>query len=155
MLLWKAKMQNALVGSELSDIGRCCDLTWWIFQKGNISFAIHTQCTWRVMNEEHVLLRRDDIFCPASTVDRENEDFDWEIQGNNRFDELAPILKQNLPVKVSELIVTKYYDIEIRMSNNCIIQIIADATVDHEQWRFFQNHSNEPHVVCCNDCIEE
>ncbi|WP_224771222.1 hypothetical protein [Metabacillus idriensis] len=87
-----------IMGLKLQYAGRSSDLFWLgfgeivqIIRRGRAEetaeYALHIQCSWRITLDNKIVLASGDFYSPNSEWDDLNEDFDWDIQGNNRFDE--------------------------------------------------------------------
>ncbi|MDE5054037.1 hypothetical protein NDK25_17520, partial [Niallia taxi] len=87
-----------LVGLKFQYAGRTSNLFWLgigdlvkINRRGRIEetaeYALHIQCSWRITLGNKIIVASRDFYSPNSQWDEKNEDFDWDIKGNNRFDE--------------------------------------------------------------------
>src|SRR6478735_8215289 len=103
-----------LVGSKLSNIGRASNLFWLEFgealsviRRGRTQelaeYVLHIQCSWRITKSNKILVASRDFYSPRTGLDGEDEHFEWDVQGNNRFDERTEYfiksLKEPLTVK--------------------------------------------------------
>lgn len=81
-----------LVGLKLRNAGRASSLFWLGFgemisvsRKGETEetaeYALHIQCSWRIIKENKILVASRDFYSPRSGWNEDNEDFDWDIQG--------------------------------------------------------------------------
>lgn len=92
-----------LIGKNVRKIGRAAAMCWIHFgrpveieSRGRKrivgEFALDLDCPWRIRNSSGgIELGSADMFVPASGHALD-EDFDWDIQGNNLFDEKAKLL---------------------------------------------------------------
>jgi hypothetical protein len=85
-------------GLKLQYAGRSSNIFWLgfgelvqIIKRGKTEetaeYALHLQCSWRITLENKIVVASRDFYFPNSEWDDLNEDFDWDIQGTNRFDE--------------------------------------------------------------------
>ena len=74
--------------------------------------------------------------------------FEWDVQGNNLFDEKAPIwLEKESILYIEEYKLNRWGDLLLVLSNRDCIEIFVDSSDYTESWRFFKCHSNEEHLV--------
>ena len=96
-----------LKGTRLNAIGRAAAMCW--ISLGNLieiesrsglrtvgQYALDVDCPWRIRCNSKILLASTDMFEPASTH-QHDETFEWDIQGNNLFDERVAMLCNNVP----------------------------------------------------------
>ena len=146
------KMVNLKVG----DIGRACDLLWlglgedidYIDYKGRTSkkseYALHLQCPWRIKNAEgRIVVASYDMYEPNSTIEW-FEDFDWDIQGNNLYDEKIEIWFKEKDRFVIAYELQTDLDLIVTFDDGNSLEIFMNKTTDTEYWRFF---NSENHVV--------
>ncbi|MCM3728808.1 hypothetical protein M3226_24505 [Neobacillus cucumis] len=80
------------MGLKLRNAGRASSLFWLGFgemisvsRKGETEetaeYALHIQCSWRIIKENKILVASRDFYSPRSGWNEDNEDFDWDIQG--------------------------------------------------------------------------
>ena len=55
-------------------------------------YALHIQCSWRIVKGNKIVVASRDFYSPRTGLDDENEYFEWDVQGNNRFDERIEFL---------------------------------------------------------------
>lgn len=126
-----------LVGERWRGAGRAGDLVW--LGSGPIrevtdhrggtreiaEYALHLQCRWRLYLGETRVLGASDVYLPPSGRTGDGE-FDWDVQGANRFDVLAAKLTTRLDAEQIEA---------------------PRGDSGSEDWRFFRPHRDEDHVV--------
>ena len=141
-------MEQVLVGERWRRAGRACDLVWLVFGHEPAEFALHLQCRWRVFCGEERCTGSGDVYLPPSG--QAADDFDWDVQGANRFDlkaaELTSYLEAN-EVVVTEVEISGEGDLTIRLTDGFVIDARATRPADGEDWRFFRRNSDESHVV--------
>lgn len=157
-----------LSGETLRDIGRACDMLWLSFgktiktvnRKGKEvlkgTYAIHVQCSWRVVdqNTKDILFTSSDIYLPNSNLEMDSE-FDWDIQGNNRFDEkVVQWKKDNKSIIVNKIVASDTGDLNIILNNRNTIEVFINKSVNKECWRFFECSTKKQHMVINGNGIE-
>lgn len=141
---------NMLLGRQLTEIGRCADMVWWIFSKDTEECALHTQCAFRVKHDEGVILTQSSIYYYENDDDADRNDthamlFDAQIQ---------KLVQELLPVTITSIQETSTHDLIIKAANNIQIEIFADNPTGYEQWRMFSQGNPSPHLVVYNDHVE-
>ena len=157
-----------LSGETLRDIGRACDMLWLSFgktikiinRKGVAvlkgTYALHVQCPWRMVdqNSNTILFTSSDIYLPNSKLEM-NSEFDWDMQGNNRFDEKVVSWKEdNKSIVVSNITVNAMGDLNIVLNNRNVVEIFVNKSVNKECWRFFESGTKKQHMVVNGDGVE-
>ena len=101
-------------------------------------FALDMDCPWRIRNSSGgIELGSADMFAPASGHDFD-EDFDWDIQGNNLFDEKAKLLfPEGSQIVVTSAGLRGNYDLTITFSNGLCLESFVNASRE-ECWRLFR-----------------
>ena len=140
---------NMLKGCQLVDIGRCADLIWWIFSKGDNEYSLHTQCACRVKQGKKIILTRSSIYYyededAADAGDQKRMLFDYQLRQT---------ILCLLPITITQIRESSTHDIIIEATNNIQIEIFADNPNDYEQWRLFTKENPSPHLVAYNDRI--
>ena len=141
---------EALMGKNVYGIGRAAAMCWIHFgrpveieswgQKRIVGeFALDLDCPWRIKNSSGgIELGSADMFVPASghTLD---EDFDWDIQGNNLFDVKAKSLfPEGSRIMVTSAGLGSSYDLTITFSNGLCLESFVNASSREECWRLFR-----------------
>jgi len=128
---------NALLESKLVDIGRGGSMAWLVFRKKKgAEYSLHLQCPFRFERNNEILVARDDIFYPNTSSTKDDCDFDWDIIGNNLYDEKVLQIKNKYYVK--ECIIGKFNDLIIRFTDNVVLYCFSNNACKAEQWRFFE-----------------
>jgi hypothetical protein len=154
-----------LVGLPLFDIGRAANLVWIHFGAprtvtsqigGKVrivgEWALHLQCSWRLLERSRLLTGESDLFYPASTEPPGKlVDFDWGRLGANLFDEKIAQFKAtrlpNLP-PVSRVWLDRMGNVNITFGRRiAVIEVFADATAATELWRLFEPYRETEHTV--------
>lgn len=117
-------------------------------------YALHIDCSFRISHSNEIILTGNDIFRPNSKLaelsSKENEEFDWDMVGNNAFDEITVSyfsdIKAELTVK--SISVNEFGDLSIKLSNDFCLDIFVDVSEDEECWRLFEvGNSDKKHLV--------
>ncbi len=139
-----------LIGKNVYKIGRAAAMCWIHFgrptevelrgRKRTLGeFSLDLDCPWRIRNSSgSIELGSADMFTPASGHGL-NEDFDWDIQGNNLFDEKAKLLfSESTQIVVTSAKLSSNYDLTITFSNGWTLECFVNASSQEECWRLFK-----------------
>lgn len=152
-----------LNGLKWTTLGRATDMCWMGFGgpvyrknfRGEViktgQYALHLECAWRIVEKESrkIVLSSREIYEPASYMNW-SEEFDWDIQGNNLFDEkVIKWRKENREIYVVSAYSYDGGDLSINLSNDWIIESFFNESTSSESWRFFEIGSE--HLVCRGD----
>lgn len=120
--------------------------------KGNMVeksvMSLHIQSEWRITNrkKKEILLASSDFYVPNSTITDETN-FEWDIKGNNLFDEKSQIwLNERTDLFIKAYNINSYGDLQLTFSNDEQLTTFTDASNASEAWRFFRI-SDEKHLV--------
>lgn len=156
-------------GLKLQYAGRASNLFWLGFgemvqmiRRGQIEetaeYALHIQCSWRITFDNKIVIAARDFYSPNSKWNGHIEDFDWDIQGNNRFDErIQSFINDNEQIIVEEIAVDDFGGFTVILSNGYKLEIFPDSSEDDEDgehWRFFNSKEKSPHFVVSGEGIE-
>lgn len=138
-----------LVGKSVCKIGRAAAMCWIHFgrpmeielrgRKRIVGeFALDLDCPWRIRNiNGGIELGSADIFAPASGHSLD-EDFNWDVQGNNLFDEKAKLLfPEGSQITVTAAGLSGNCDLTITFSNGLCLESFVNASSQEECWRLF------------------
>lgn len=155
-------VRNLIEGKKLNCIGRCSDLVWLQFgditsrwsdrEKSNINvseYSLHIQCPWRIVYKSQIILGSRDIYLPNS-MHKEDDLFQWDVQGNNMFDELKDLFSSKNDAKflVKSFQVQDNGSIKITFYNEYVFEVMPDtSSSEEEMWRFFKPFSDDNHYV--------
>lgn len=137
---------------KLVSVGRASSLAWFLFVKDNDEYALHLQTGFRVVANENILFASADIFQPSEELEsREKFDleaFEWDIQGNNRYDEKVNLFVDMYPdgLTVNDISINQFGDLSIWLSENIKIEVFVNMSKE-ECWRFFKRHSDKHLVI--------
>lgn len=113
-------------------------------------YAVHIGGFFRITHQGKIVLSKDDMFRPNSQMQKEDldeDDFEWDVEGNNKFDEQKKFL-YDIDLLVQDIIINEVGDLKIVLSNDFCIEVFIDTNEDEECWRFFEvGNSEKPHIV--------
>lgn len=155
-----------LIGKNVYGIGRAAAMCWIHFgrpieielrgRKRILGeFALDLDCPWRIRNSSGgIELGSADMFAPASGRDLD-EDFDWDIQGNNLFDEKAKLLfPEDSQIIVTSVGLSSNYDLNITFSNGMRLECFVNASQE-ECWRLFKPGSEDEDFIITGSGIDK
>ncbi|HWL22436.1 hypothetical protein H7K20_18910 [Priestia aryabhattai] len=165
----KSKVDK-LVGLNLRYIGRASNLFWLGFgekilvtRRGKMEevaeYALHIQCSWRIAKANKIVVGSRDFYYPRTGLDNENEHFEWDVQGNNRFDERIKSIIED----INEHTIVERFEsdevggLKIFLSQGYLLEVFPDTSEDDEYsefWRLFNRKEDSPHFVVTGNGIE-
>ena len=121
-------------------------------------YALHIQTFFRLSAGSEILLARGDLFQPnselAANEDYDGDEFDWNPNGNNRFDEVVKQhLSQPRDFLIADVSANRLGDLKLKFANGFVLEILVDVSGTEECWRFFEAESEE-HLVVTGQGIE-
>lgn len=130
-------IKDILIGSKLSCSFWCMDMLCLSFIKDSNEYQFHIQCLCRLLKNDSIIASSGDgYYSSLKTTNNTISDVIYnEICGNEN-------------VNIQDVILSKCGDICIIFSDNIVMEIIADASRDVEQWRFVKVDSDIDHLVC-------
>lgn len=159
-----------LIGLNLRYAGRASNLFWLGFgemisvtRRGKTEelaeYALDIQCSWRITKDNKILVGSRDFYSPRTGLDDENEYFEWDVQGNNRFDERIEFFVEG----INEHTIVERVDsdevggLKIFLSQGYLVEGFPDTSEDDEYsefWRLFNRKEDSPHFVVTGKGIE-
>lgn len=142
-------------GGNLVSIGRAASMGWFLFDKDNDEYALHLQTSFRVTLDEKILFAGADIFQPSEMIAVSEkfdlETFEWDVQGNNLYDENVKLFmeKYSQNLTVNDVFMNQLGDLSIQLSERVKIDVFVNMSRE-ECWRFFKRHSDN-HLVIGGD----
>nr|WP_325178410.1 hypothetical protein [uncultured Oscillibacter sp.] len=138
-----------LAGKSVCKIGRAAAMCWihfgWPMEIELLGrkrilgeFALDLDCPWRIRNSSGgIELGSADMFVPTSRYVLD-EDFNWDVQGNNLFDEKAKLLfPEGSQITVTAVGLSGNCDLTITFSNGLCLESFVNASSQEECWRLF------------------
>ncbi|QFT89219.1 hypothetical protein FIU87_11220 [Bacillus sp. THAF10] len=159
-----------LVGLKLQYAGRASNLFWLGFgdivqivrrsrTEETAEYALHIQCSWRITLGNKIVVASRDFYTPYSQWVEKNEDFDWDIQGNNRFDErIKHFTKDNRQIEVLQIVSDEVGGFNVTLSGGYNLEVFPDSSEEDEQsehWRLFNRKKNNYHFIVTGNGIEK
>lgn len=141
---------HVLMNTSIVDIGRSCDVIWIIF-KGLTSVALHSQCLFRIVYRDKILLCSSDMYTVRE--DKPIKDFHWDCPGDSLFDQrLEGIFHRITSQKVVNVLFSDTHDLCLFLENDVKIQIIRmyawGKPEENENIRIFDlDDDNSPHYL--------
>ena len=89
-------------------------------------YALHVQCSFRVVHLNKIILGNSDIFEP-NTQTKCMENFNWDVMGGNLYDEKSQILIEELKnesIVVSNVEVSCWGDLKLELTDGYVIEIL-------------------------------
>ena len=146
-------------GGNLVSVGRAASMAWFLFVKDNEEYALHLLTSFRVTVDEKIVFAGADIFQPSKAIQVDEEidlyTFEWDVQGNNRFDENVKLFieKYSQNLKVNEVFMNQLGDLAIQLSEKVKIEVFINMS-EEECWRFFQRHTGYHLIVGAEGILE-
>lgn len=170
----KLKIQQAaavLIGLPLWDAGRAADLAWFIFGERRMvrdhkgeeremgEFSLHVQCAWRMVQGEKTVVGHRDLYFPAGWDDSQiyPQNFNWDVQGANRLDELLKLMFHNETnsFTVQSVQAGLAGALQIFFDKEMVLEIFPNDSFAGEHWRLFRPYRGEPHFVVSGKGISQ
>ncbi|MED1205954.1 hypothetical protein [Heyndrickxia acidicola] len=158
-----------LMDLKLQYAGRASNLFWLGFgdmilvnRRGRTEetaeYALHIQCSWRITSDNKIVVASRDFYSPRSDWKGNEGDFEWDIEGENRFDErIKTFLKAKGNLIVQQVEPDMFGGFKLILSNGYMLEIFPDSSEEDEQsehWRFFNRKGNVPHLVVSGKGID-
>src|SRR5437879_2638782 len=165
------KAISVLVGKNLWRCTRAADLAAFQFgeripsktYKGEAcevgEFALHVQCSWRIVQHEKVIVAHRDLYYPAgyhSQSEAIPRDFYWDAQGANRQDRLIHDFFQNgsRAYMVQRVEAGNAGAFLLALADDFSLEVFPDDSLEGEHWRLFTPGGEGPHFVVTGTGIE-
>ena len=162
-------MQNAkidnylklLLNQPLLAIGRASNMLWVGFGKEiectnfrgqkvkKSSIALHVQSSWRIIDtkRKEIIVAQSDFYFPNRLL-KEMVEFNWDVQGNNLFDEKSSNwFKRTSGIYISNYKINTWGDLLLIFSNSDALEVLINSSDDAECWRLFECNSDKPHLA--------
>lgn len=108
-------------------------------------YSFHLQCSFRFIKGTDILLTSRDMYLPASKFygdkfkweDYDDSTFEWDVVGNNAFDENLLKLKKDgiLNARVRYASVDVNGDLNINFNDGMILETYLTTNLIYESWR--------------------
>ncbi len=106
----------------------------------------------RMIEKETIVLSSADFYIPKTGLEEDN--FDWEVFGDNMFDEINLSLTSELgsnSIYVGSVFADNMGGLVVGFDNGYRMEVIPDSSQNIEFWRFFRSDSESAHFVVFED----
>jgi len=122
-------------------------------------YVLHIQTYCRVSAGSETLFTSGDVYQPSMALENDEafdyEAFNWELKGNNLFDEVVAQRFSNLSdFIISRVSINRLGDTTIAFRNGYVLEILPNVSNAEECWRFFENGPKKGHLVVTGSGIE-
>jgi hypothetical protein len=170
--MMKARIETAtsvLIGKTLWRCTRAADMACFQFgqrrkvldrngkEKEVGDWALHVECTWRIVQGDRVVVGRQDLYYPAEYDEDKPypEDFDWDRDPNNHDKLLGSFFEdETRKLVVREVEVGAAGNIHIILGSGFSLEVFPSDSLSGEHWRLFEPDRNGPHFVVTGRGIE-
>ncbi len=111
--------------------------------------CINVECSCRMVNGERskIIFASNDLFEPKKAVEW-TSDFDWNVQGENLFDELShKWLEKNEDVFVRDYRFNDFGDLALYLSNGDVFEAIVNVSWEDAWWFYRLDEKSNGFVV--------
>lgn len=126
-------------------------------------YALQVACYGRLTCGSMIVFAKGDLYQPSSDAlaklglqaeDTLPDDFDYDIIGNNRLDEIISAKFDSIKdIEVENVTINRLGDLHIKFSNGFEFQALIDVSGPEECWRFFISGTDE-HLVVTGEGLE-
>lgn len=153
--MFKDEIINKMTGLKLRNIirvGCTCCVNFDVENDEKNLYKLHVQCPWRIYDSDtcKLLVASHSVFEPNSYTEWTPE-FDWDVKGNNLFDEVTERMNKYNDTYVEEVFITELQDLKFKFSNGYTFELFVETTGNSESWRFFKSGDEKHWVVYGND----
>jgi len=128
---------SKIINKKISNISRACDLVSIQFDgDGHSDIILNIQCFFRFLKNNKIIISSEDMF----KCDDDQEDFEWDIPGKSIYDKSVNHNKEILfDLKVIDVQKNNVGDLEIKFTDNVLLQIFINTVEAEEKYRIFDN----------------
>ena len=151
------KLLSKLVGQPLRKICRAAATVLMSYGDDD-GYALHVDCSFRMTCGSRIVFAISDMFLTSTKLIEEDDfdwgSFEWDVIGNNRFDERVKKYFYDEPFGfiVKKISVSKLGDLAISFENGFELELFASGL--EENWRFFECGDTDYHLVIAGGKIE-
>jgi len=123
-------------------------------------YILHIDTPFRLVCGCDIILANGDMFQPSYTKENEVDfnwsSFNWDVNGNNRFDEIVKNYFGDDPGEftVKKIMVNKFGDLKIEFEKGFILETFTNVSGSEECWRFFEIGSDKHDTVITGQGLE-
>jgi hypothetical protein len=147
--LWRCTRAADLAAFQFGD--RRASTTWNGEPREVGEYALHVQCSWRIVRHEKVIVAHRDLYYPAIYDETQPfpSNFNWDIQGANRRDRLIQEFFQNgsRSYRVERTEAGSAGAFRLTLEQGLALEIFPDDSFEDEHWRLFEPDMERPHFV--------
>lgn len=111
-------------------------------------YALHIQCSWRIVRHDKIVVASRDRFYPAGDWDQVDEYFDWDHPGANRCDERMEVfVGEHCPTVTEAISVDEVGGFRLTLERGFNLEVFPDDSTEIEHWRLFEPGKDLPHAV--------
>lgn len=135
-LLWMCFGQNITVKNKRGD------------EEIKSTYALNIQCAWRLVKDGKILVASGDYYLPKAGIN--NENFEWDKFGANRFDEKVEGLKKltDWEMIITEVGADEIGGLYISFDSGIKLEVFPNDSLEDEFWRFIEfNGQDSEHFV--------
>lgn len=158
---------SELIGKKLHSAGRASNLFWLglgetttVIRRGKTEESaecyLHIQCSWRIVQHNKILIASRDFYSPRSDYIDDDENFEWDVIGNNLFDERMKTFIQSAKKRlvVEKIESDEIGGLKVFLSDSYVLEVFPDSSQNDEFWRFFTRNDISPHFVVYRNGID-
>ena len=159
------RMIEGLFDANLSRIARAADMARFQFTYGidtNPFMHLHIQSSYRLVSpDKTIVLASSDVFQPNSDHEVNQDfdfiDFEWDVFGKNRFDE---VVQNNLLPRLNDFVVdavdlSDLGDLKVGFTNGYYLEIYLDTSGEEECWRYLNTQDADIYLIVTGVGIEK
>ena len=122
-------------------------------------YSLHTESAWLIAINQRIIVASQDRLYPAGEDPyKDLLEFDWDRPGVNRCDErMNSFIEEHKesPLIVESLEADFLGGLKLYLSENTILEIFPNTSLDSEYWRFFKPGNTQKHFVITAHGIED
>jgi hypothetical protein len=118
-------------------------------------YALRVQCAWRITGPNGIVVASRDRYFPAGDPNNEPPDWQWDVQGANRCDELVKAWSSGHAYVVGSARADSLGGLTLDLSQEFRLEVFPDDSLDSEHWRLLRPATDAPHFVVTGAGIEQ
>ncbi len=117
--------------------------------------ALHVQCAWRVCGSAGLQIASGDLRQKSTAAkDVADDEWDWDVSGANRRDELLNAWLSMNTYTVNASTIDAYGGFTLLLERGYELRVFPDVSSDSECWRLLFNDEDRDHLVVLGNGIE-
>ncbi|MCI8691650.1 MAG: hypothetical protein HFH91_02715 [Lachnospiraceae bacterium] len=140
---------QAIIGARVAEVCRNHGDIWIDFMDElEVHYILLMQTLFRFYDNEKILITDTDKYRPSYGELKnpvfDEESFDWDNPGVNKFDEWNDTYSSMLKkLVVKEVNFNLFGDLTICFQNDVFLEVYLEVTNDEECWRFFEKEADD------------